>query len=45
MVWGGNEFVGGAANPKKVPQLEKKTADRPPHDLYREKRREKAPTW
>ena len=35
MVWGGNIyveiFVGGGANPKKVPQMEKKTADRPPH--------------
>ena len=38
MVWGGNRyveiFVGGGANPKKVPQI-KKTADSPPPHMVK----------
>ena len=54
MVWGGNRyveiFVGGGENPKKIPQMEKKTADSPPPphgkkcSQYREKCSKKPPT-
>ena len=53
MVWGGNRyveiFVGGGANPKKVPQMEKKQQIGPsPHgkkcSQYREKCSKKPPT-